>query len=161
MNSVYKFVELQNGDILLKKTIIDNNIYIQEKQGNDYILKKKRNVKIIDISDIENYDFKKSSITRCLINNDVIDKNKYKHILEKVYSIINDGAKIIKNTKLHIKTIKKQDEGFYYLDEIGISIQGVDSNKCLSEILNQCKINEIDIKITIELMNNITLDIDI
>lgn len=160
MNNIYKFIELQNGDILLKKITIDNNIYIQQKQGNDYILKKKQNEKIIDISDIKKYDFKKSVISKCTLNNDVTDKNKYKSILEKVYGIINDGVKIIKNTKLNIKTTKKQDEGFYYLEEIGISVQGVDSNKCLYEILNQCEINEIDIKMTIELQNNIILDID-
>jgi hypothetical protein len=36
--------------------------------------------------------------------------------------IINDGSKIIKNTKINIKTIKKLDEGFYYIDELGISV---------------------------------------
>ncbi len=54
---------------------------------------------------------------------------------------INDGTKIIKNTKLNIKTIKKEDEGFYYLDNIGISVQGIDSNKCLNEIISQCMEN--------------------
>jgi hypothetical protein len=160
MNNVYKFIELQNGDILLKKTIIDNNIYIQQKQGDDYILKKKPSEKIVNMCDIDKYDFKKSTITKCLLNNETIDKNKYKFILEKIYGIINDGTKIIKNTKLNIKTVKKLDEGFYYLDEIGISVQGVDSNKCLYEILSQCKINKICIKMSIELENNIILDID-
>ncbi len=78
-----------------------------------------------------------------------------------MYSIIDNGVKIIKNTKLNIKTIKKEDEGFYYLENIGISVQGAENNKCLNEIINQCIINEIDIKMTIELSNKITIDIDL
>ena len=69
--------------------------------------------------------------------------------------------KIIKNTKLNIKTIKKEDEGFYYLDNIGISIQGVDSNKCLLEIINQCLENQIKLSMNIKLINNIIININI
>ena len=65
------------------------------------------------------------------MDNDEIIKLKYKSVLENIYKIINDGTKIIKNSKLNIKTIKKLDEEFYYLEDLGISIQGVDSNKCL------------------------------
>jgi hypothetical protein len=65
------------------------------------------------------------------LDNDEIIKLKYKSVLENIYKIINDGTKIIKNSKLNIKTIKKLDEEFYYLEDLGISIQGVDSNKCL------------------------------
>ncbi len=78
---------------------------------------------------------------------------KYKSILEQIYYIINDGTKIIKNTILNIKTINKNDEGFKYLDNIGISIQGADSNKSLFEIINQSIINEIKIFIKIKLIN--------
>ena len=57
------------------------------------------------------------------------------------------------------KTIKKEDEGFYYLDNIGISIQGVDSNKCLLEIINQCIENEIELSMKIKLIDDITINI--
>ena len=134
----YKFVELDNGDILLQKISIDETSYtIINNDNGDKLLKKITNVNITHIKDIKDYDFKKSFITECLINKIQFNKLKYKSILEEIYNIINDGVKIIKNTKLNIKTIKKEDEGFYYLDNIGISVQGVDSNKCLLEIIYQ------------------------
>ena len=140
----YKILVLDNGDILLQKIIIDNTNYIIiEKENGDKLLKKITSINITDIKDIKDYDFKKSIILKCLINNEDFNKLKYKLILERIYKLIKDGVKIIKNTKLNIKTIKKEDEGFYYLDNIGISIQGVDSNKCLLEIFNQCLENQI------------------
>ena len=81
----------------------------------------------------------------CHINDENITKLKYKSILEYVYSLINDGSRIIENTKLNIKTVEKIDEGFYYLAHLGINVQGIESNKCLSKIVNQCLINEINI----------------
>ena len=60
---------------------------------------------------------------------------------------------------MNIKTIKKEDDGFYYLDNIGISIQGVDSNKCLLEIINQCMKNNIELFIKIKLYNNTVINI--
>src|SRR3989344_5798755 len=95
---------------------------------------------------------KKSIISECSIDNKEFNRLKYKPILEQIYKTINDGTKIIKNTKLNIKTIKKEDEGFYYLDNIGISVQGVDSNKCLLEIINQCIENEIELSMKIKLI---------
>jgi len=54
---------------------------------------------------------------------------------------------------LNIETIKKFDSDFYYLDKLGISVQGVDANKCLYEIINQCKKNNIKLKMDIILKN--------
>jgi hypothetical protein len=161
MNNIYTQVKLENGDILLKKIDIDVNLYIIQKQKDDILLKKKKNEKIYDICDLDNYDFKKSTILKCTLNDEEIEKNKYKAILEKVYNTIDNGVKIIKNTKLNIKTIKKEDDGFYYLENIGISVQGVESNKCLNEIIYQCIMNEIDIKMQIELLNKIIIDINL
>ena len=128
----YKYIKLDNGDILLQKIIIDNTNYkIVNKDNGDILLKKITHINITNIIDIKNYDFKKSIIIECLIDNIELNKLKYKSILEQIYKLINDGVKIIKNTKINIKTIKKEDEGFYFLDDIGISVQGVDSNKCI------------------------------
>ncbi len=158
----YKFTKLDNGDILLQKIIIDNTNYtIINKENGDKLLKKNTHINITDIKDIKDYDFKKSSISECSIDNKEFNKLKYKSILEQIYRLINDGTKIIKNTKLNIKTIKKEDEGFYYLDNIGISVQGVDSNKCLVEIINQCIENEIELSMKIKLIDKITININI
>lgn len=160
--NTYKFTKLDNGDILLQKIVIDDTNYIViNKDNGDKLLKKITNINITDIKDIKNYDFKKSIISECLIDNKEFNKLKYKSILEQIYKIINNGTKIIKNSKLNIKTIKKEDEGFYYLDSIGISIQGVDSNKCLFEIINQCIENEIEITMKIKLIDDITINLSV
>ena len=156
----YKYIKLDNGDILLQKIIIDNTNYkIVNKDNGDILLKKITHINITNIIDIKNYDFKKSIIIECLIDNIELNKLKYKSILEQIYKLINDGVKIIKNTKINIKTIKKEDEGFYFLDDIGISVQGVDSNKCILEIINQCINNKIKLLIKVILINEITINI--
>jgi hypothetical protein len=158
---VYKFKNLENGDILLEKIILDDTNYtITNKNNGDKLLKKITSVNIIDVTDITKYDFRKSNILSCLLNDEEIIKLKYKSILENIYKIINDGTKIIKNSKLNIKTIKKIDEGFYHLEDLGISIQGVDSNKCLLEIINQCVENEISLIMKIKLNDETNININ-
>jgi hypothetical protein len=158
---VYKFKNLDNGDILLEKVVLDNTNYtIVNKNNGDKILKKITTVNITGINDIKKYDFRKSNILSCLLNDDEITKLKYKSILENIYKIINDGTKIIKNSKLNVKTINKLDEGFYYLEDLGISIQGVDSNKCLLEIINQCIENEISLIMKIKLNDETDININ-
>jgi len=157
---IYKFTELDNGDILLHKIIIDTiNYTIINKENGDKLLKKTAHINITDIKDIKDYDFKKSIILECLLDNKEFNKLKYKSILEQIYKLINDGTRIIKNTKLNIKTLKKEDEGFYYLDNIGISVQGAESNKCLLEIINQCIENEIELSMKIKSINEITINL--
>lgn len=87
----YKLLNKNNGDILLQK--------IQE-------------VNIDKFNLIKNYDFKKSNIISCSINNTEYTKLKYKSILNYIYELIDDGVRIIKHTILNIKTIEKEDEGF-------------------------------------------------
>lgn len=158
---VYKYKNLDNGDVLLEKVVLDNTNYtIVNKNNGDKILKKITTVNITDINVIKKYDFRKSNILSCLLDNDEIIKLKYKSVLENIYKIINDGTKIIKNSKLNIKTIKKLDEGFYYFEDLGISIQGVDSNKCLLEIINQCIENEISLIMKIKLNDETNININ-
>jgi uncharacterized lipoprotein YehR (DUF1307 family) len=53
---VYKFKKLYNGDILLKKIVIDNiNYTIIDKENGDKLLRKITNINITDIADIKNY----------------------------------------------------------------------------------------------------------
>jgi hypothetical protein len=156
----YKFINLDNGYILLERIIIDNKKFtIINKNNGDILLQK--NTFITDIKDIQKYNFTKSVITECLIDNNNFTKLKYCSILGEIYNIINDGTKIIINTKLNIKTIIKNDEGFRYLDNIGISVQRVDSNKCLLEIINQCIENKINIYLKIKLVDDILVNISI
>ena len=68
--------------------------------------------------------------------------------------IIKDGAQIIINSILNIKTVYRDDSVFHYLESIGISYQGIDSNKAIIEICNQCKVNNIILNLTIKLNND-------
>jgi hypothetical protein len=137
----YNMIHQDNGEILLKP--ITKNITITKKK------------------DLSKYDFCNSVIVVNKINEDVCNKNKYKSILDYIYDIIGNGTQIIKNTTLNIKTIEKTDNGFYYLEDLGISIQGVDSNKCIYEIFQQCKMNNITLELSIKLNNldNIFIEI--
>ena len=158
---VYQLENIDENNILLHKIIIDINQFTITKQKNDDILLIKiKNININNIEDLKQHDFKKSIILKCTINNSNIQKLKYKSILNNVYYLINDGYKIIKITKLNIKTTKKIDNGFYFIDNLGISVQGVDSTKCLLEIFNQCYHNNISLYIKIKLHNNITIIIN-
>ena len=134
MENIYKYIEQDNGNILLQKTVIDYTKYDQIIQDNGDILLKTKKI-ITKLDDLKNINFTNSVIVSCKLNNQIKQKMKYKAILEDVYTLIGSGAKIIKNTKLNIETVNKNDNGFYYIDNLGISVRGVDSNKCIYEII--------------------------
>lgn len=123
--NIYKAIEQENGNILLERIILDNINYeiLNENNGN-ILMKKIISFNITHLHELKNFDFKKSKIVSCKINDYNINKLKYKSILNYIYKLIDNGSKIIKNTKLNIKTLEDNNDGFYYLDDIGISIQG-------------------------------------
>ena len=47
-----------------------------------------------------------------------------------------------------------------YLENLGISVQGVDSNKCLLEIVNQCFQNKITLDMKIKLRDESFLQLN-
>jgi len=107
-----------------------------------------------EIEDKKLNDYVKSKITKLKINNKKVNiELKYKSILRYIYeNEINDGFRIIKNTIFKdIKTIKKENKGYYYLENIGISVRFKNSNDSLNEIINQCEINNINLYMKIEL----------
>jgi len=158
----YKITKLKNGNILLTKILIDyENYTIINKKNGDKLLTKIKTIELKKVNEVKNYNFKKSHIINCNINNYKSKKLKYKALLKNVYELIGDGTKIIKNTKINIKTIKKNNEGFSYFPNLGISVQGVDSNKCLLEIINQCIKNKINLKMKINLKNGTLININL
>jgi len=139
--------------------ILDNIEYIIYPQNNGELLLKPKTITLSDINNLKEYNFYNSTIIHCKINKKTIDKNKYKSILYYIYTIINCGTKIIKITSLNIKTKKIIDKCFYYLKDIGISIQRVNSNQCIYEIFNQCLQNNIILDIKIKLNDNKLINI--
>jgi len=154
---------MENGDILLEKTIINTNGFtIIHKENGDILLEKIKCITITKLEDItSDYNFNFSNILNCNINNINITKLKYKTICKYIYNIINDGSIIIKKTKLNIKTIIKTDNGFIYYSNLGISVQGADCNSCIKEIINQCIENNITIKMEIKTKNNLFIHVNI
>jgi hypothetical protein len=156
---MYKVEHINEDTIKLTKLTINNNEYDKQVLENgDILLVRKQIIKINGFTEFNNnqYNLNNSNILSCVINyyetNDY--RLKYKSILNYIYSnIIKDGVKIIRNSILNISTIKRETEGFYYMEDLGISIQGADANKCLHEIINQCHHNNIHITILIRLMN--------
>lgn len=149
----YKVTYMDNGNILLEKIMIDDSKYtvVNMENGNKLLIK---NIFITKIAELENYNFSNSTILECIINNEPTKKTKYQQILTAIYNIIDDGANIIRNTRLNIKTVKREDSGFYYLENIGISVQGVDSTKCIKEIITQAVKNNIKITMKIKLITD-------
>ena len=157
---MYKVEQINEDTIKLTKLTINNDEYDKQVLDNgDILLVRKQIIKINGFTEFNNnnqYNLNNSNILSCVINyyetNDY--RLKYKSILNYIYSnIIKDGVKIIRNSILNISTIKRETEGFYYMEDLGISIQGADANKCLHEIINQCHHNNIHITILIRLMN--------
>ena len=115
----------------------------------------KKNIKTFNtIDEIRLINFTNSKVEKVSINNIIINNN-YNSIIKYLFEdIIKDGTQIIRNSILNIKTVYRNDSGFHYLESIGISYQGIDSNKAIIEICNQCKVNNIILNMTIKLNNN-------
>ena len=134
--------------------------------NNTLILTPVSEIKIMEnrelkIEKILKNSFSKSKIQKCTINNIIhAELKKYNHILLHIYSLI-DKKIILNNTKLNIKTEEKKDRGFVYHQNIGLSIQGADSNKTMSEILNMCKIQNIKLDLEILMLDNSIFNINI
>lgn len=147
-------------NIYLKKYTIDTNQYNVTTDNSGNILLTKKRIIVVPICDAGKHNYKKSKITNCTINGTRVSKLNYRNIICAIYNVINDGVTIIGNSILNIKTIKKEDEGFYYIDAIGISVQGVESNKAMREIINQCSHHNIQIVLNITLLNKSSIVID-
>lgn len=141
-----------NGDIILKQesiSLAEYNVYFM---ANGTIQATKKESVVDILSNPNNISLRFSQVLECNINgHDVNQGLKYNTILRKLYEMIDDGAKIIRNTKLNIQTIKTQDKGFYYIEKLNISVQNVDADKACVEIIHQARKNDIAIKVKIRL----------
>jgi len=131
-----------------------NEHFTWEIVNNKIIIKKKIKT-LYTIDEIKLINFRNSRVEKVSINNIIINNNNYNSIIKYLFEdIIKDGAQIIRNSILNIKTVYRDDSGFHYLESIGISYQGIDSNKAIIEICNQCKVNNIILNLTIKLNND-------
>jgi len=135
------------------------NTILKLKDNYDMIIKENNTIKItpkiisiIDPTQLSNYAFTFSNILECEIDGTIISSPNYSKVLEHIYTVINDGIKIIQTpTTFHLKTIEYNIEGFEYLPNVGISYQRKDANETIKEILIQAKHHNIKIDIMIKL----------
>jgi len=120
------------------------------------------NIKYIDLTDLEQLawiDFKDSKIINTKFHFCEILFSSYRKLLEFTYNKINDGVKIIKNSRIPIKTLPTDDPEFIYMDILGIGYAANFESIQLREIFNQCKHNFLTLNITIELNDGSTVKI--
>ena len=104
--------------------------------------------------DIKQYNFCKSAILSCTVNNIIMDNLQYSSICRYLYDIINNSNKIINNTILKIITDKKNKNGWRYIEKYNISFQSANADKTMLEIYTQCIKNNINLSIQIRLSNS-------
>ena len=153
MISLYVKKEIkENEKIIFDKITFNQNDFEIVEKDNQIIVKPKS--KIIKITSLDDFDVKKtnfrhSKIISCFINDKRPSNNKYFSVLKDIYKIIGDGFIITKKTKLKCSTLMKNDKGFEYFEELGISVQHKEASCILEEIFNQC------------IENNIKLEMDV
>lgn len=155
MDFIAYIEEIQpNGDILLVKKIYDIGIQSEYKRedhpNGDILLKIISHTVITDPQDLIDYYFTRSNINHCNF-----PKRTFKGILELIYAEINDGMTIILSSAAprRIKTVEKNDQGYKWLPELGISVQEDNANNTIKEILTQCIANNIELSMKITLEN--------
>lgn len=151
----FNFVPNANGDIILKI----KDTYTFEVLENKTIKIKNKVITVTNIEKLQDFDYAFSDIIKFKVDNKVININNYRRGIDYIYNIIDDGVKIISNTKLNIKTIPYNQKGFSYNEKVGLSIQNVDARKSLEEICGQAVANKFKLDLIIKLHNGIELNI--
>ena len=156
---IYRYTE-QAENILLEKVVIDTNQHNIEHLENGNILLSPIIYNTINtVHEVNNHCYTSSKIISCCINNEVINVLNYNPLIKYIYQKIGDGSTIIRNTKLNIKTLEINQNGFQYIENLGISFQRVDANNAINEIVNQCQKNNISINLKIILDSGLHINI--
>lgn len=124
--------------------------YIMEIVDDTLILTSKLNY--ITESDMNKTCLIDSSVLSCKINDEEVDRLKYKSILIYIYKKMT-ATMIVQNTEMNIKLIETNENGYTWYKDLGMSIQGKDSNLTFKEILRMIKLNQMKLEIEIQLKN--------
>jgi len=144
------FFEVTENGINTILKLKDNYDMVTNEDGTIKITPKI--ISIISPSQLSSHSFTFSNILECEIDGTIISSPNYSKVLEHIYTVINDGIKIIQTpSTFHLKTIEYNIEGFEYLPNVGISYQRKDANGTIKEILIQAKHHNIKIDIMIKL----------
>ncbi len=124
--------------------------YIMEIVDDTLILTSKLNY--ITESDMNKTCLIDSIVLSCKINDEEVDRLKYKSILIYIYKKMT-ATMIVQNTEMNIKLIETNENGYTWYKDLGMSIQGKDSNLTFKEILRMIKLNQMKLEIEIQLKN--------
>ena len=112
----------------------------------------------ITAENVNNYDFNKSKIYNCVIQDKEFKKIDLKTVLKEVYKSINDKYKIINSSTLNTLLGKpKKFSGYTYIKNLEISVCFTkDNNNIMREIIKQVITHDVQIKLSInvEKINN-------
>ncbi len=140
MTTISQIIKDINNNELVANFIDDNIIFLK-----DIII-------INNESELKNI-FTNSKIIKCFINGIEFNKLKYNSIIYRLYHLINNTNKIKFYSLLKIIDGEKNINGYKYIKNLNISVQGNDSNKCIKEIFKQSTNNNINIIISIQFHN--------
>jgi hypothetical protein len=140
MTTISQIIKDINNNELVANFIDDNIIFLK-----DIIV-------INNESELKNI-FTNSKIIKCFINGIEFNKLKYNSIIYRLYHLINNTNKIKFYSLLKIIDGEKNINGYKYIKNLNISVQGNDSNKCIKEIFKQSTNNNINIIISIQFHN--------
>lgn len=121
--------------------------------------------KLVEISNkdqLKSHNLTGAKVLSCVIEGTPIEKTTWSNSIKTLYKQIADGVIIIKDSILEIKTVKKVDEGFTFIKNLGISVRVKELRKNLvKEIFTQAKANNLSVHMEIELANGTVLVVNI
>ena len=161
-SKIYKYLIKKNGDIHLEEFVVDIDEYSKEILDNGEIILRKKQIEIIDsLPKLKEYDFKNSNILYFKLCETEHKESNYTKVINVIYKYIDNGKKIMRNTKLNFQPGEHSKKGFTYLSDknLQISFQRAESNKTICEILHQCIENKLVMRLHIRLNNNQILHI--
>jgi hypothetical protein len=125
-------LQFLNNDLIITRQTIDTQLYITY----DELMKKNlRNSEIIDVK---------------INNQSISNMTKYAQLIKYIYTQL-DKSTIMTNTIISVSREEKNDKGFVYYPDIGLSIRGVDAKTALKEIINQITKSSQTLEIKIKL----------
>lgn len=121
--------------------------------------------KLVEISNkdqLKSHNLTGAKVLSCVIEDNPIEKTTWPNSIRILYKQIADGARIIKDSILEIKTVRKVNEGFTFIKDLGISVRVKELRKTLvREIFTQAKANNLSVSMEIQLANGTSLVINI
>lgn len=124
--------------------------YIIEIVDDTLILTSK--TQYITESDINKICLIGSMILECKINNEDVNRLKYKSILIHIYKQMPANL-ILQNTEFNIKLVETNELGYSWCQDLNMSIQGKDANLTFKEIIRMIKLMNFSMEIKIKLKN--------